>query len=486
MSARHDAARGVLWTAGSQVLRQVFQLLIAAVLFRLLLPDDYGLIRMALVFTGFMGMFRELGLGAAIIQEREVTQLQLSTVFWINVGVGVLLALVTAAAAPLAAWWFQEPMLLAVTAALSFTFVFGSLEIVQRALMRKRLNFKLLALVDVSATLAAGGVGIALAYWLRNVWALVGQNLVLALCTALLLFAGSPWKPSLCFDWRAIAGLMRFSVYAFGSIVLGYFARNLDIFLVATLAGKTAAGLYGAAYTLMLMPVSNVSWTLGNVMFPVYAQLRDDLARARDAYLRSVQSIALLTFPMMLGLMVIAKPFVLCMAREEWSDTAALLMILAVVGMLQSIGTTVGSICYSQGRADLVWRLGLVAVPVIALCLLLGSPWGLYGVATGYTTSQVLLWFYSQSVANRLLALRMGTLLAALAPLLALSLAMAGIVAGARLGLERADITTPWLQVAILVPLGAGTYGLLLWLLRPPIVVEVMRTLIESARRKQG
>lgn len=485
MTLKQEVASGALWSGASQAIRQAIQIGVTILFLHLLVPDEYGLIRLALVFTSFLGIFREFGLSAAVIHKQAMNQEQLSTIFWFNVATGAVLALVTVAAAPFLAWFFREPRLLAVTIVLSVLFIWGALEIVQRAVLRKQMDFRTIAVVEVEATLLASAAGVVVAVVYRNVWALVCQQVLLAALTSLGFFFWSRWKPSWQYRWSSIREVLGFSLHAFGSQVLGYFARNLDTILIGRLLGVTEAGLYGAAYTLMMMPVRNISWTLGNVTFPAYARLQNDLPRMRSAYLRSVQSIALLAFPMMLGMAVLARPLMELAAREEYAMTARLIGILAVVGMVQAVGTTVGSVCLSQGRADRLLQLGLVAVPVIAVCLVAGTPWGLTGVAVGYTVSQILLWLFSHWMANSLIGLSMRTFLEALAPLAGISLLMGAGVYGLRLGMENAGVAHPGWLTGVPTVAGVGVYWGFLRLFRVRIVNELLEMIHQARRRGQ-
>ena len=461
MSLRRQTASGFRWTAASQAGRQGMQLLTIAVLAHLLQPTDFGLIAMATVATGFITLFRDLGTSAALIQRRELSDRLVASLFWVNAGFGLLAAALLALAAPLIALFYHEPRVTPVLQVLALSFVASGLGILHQALLERRLAFARLARVELAATLAGAlvGIGMALRGW--GVWSLVGQSLAVATLTTILLWAVTGWRPALCFDWSEVRSVSRYSLNLTGYNIFNYFARNADYLLVGRFLGAADLGFYTLAYRIMFYPLQNVSAMVGRVMFPVYARLQDDAERFRNAFLKIAGGVALLTFPLMLGVLALARPFVLGVFGPRWEPTVLLLQILAPAGMIQTIVTLGGSIYQARGRTDWMFRWGVFAGTVFVAAFALGVRWGVTGVAAAFTAALLLLSYPALAIPLRLIGLRVGRLARTLLPPLTSALLMfGGLLAVLRLlpgGLD------PRLTLLATVPFGVAVFALCSW-----------------------
>jgi len=223
--------------------------------------------------------------------------------------------------------------------------------------------------------------------------------------------------------------------------------------------GAKELGYYQLAYNLMLYPLQTVTGTLGRVLFPALSLMKHDPPRFRSAYLRIVSSLSLLTFPMMLGLAVVAQPMVRVFLGPNWSQTGFLLAILAPVGMLQSVGGTVGHIYTAMGRTDWMLRWGLAATSATLISFIIGKHWGSTGVAIGYAIVSVILIYPNSSIPNRLIGLSMKDLGRTLVPVFLMSLGM-GVGVEAVLKLLGGAVPA-WLELGAAVVTGVAIYGFL-------------------------
>ncbi|HEY4972220.1 MAG TPA: lipopolysaccharide biosynthesis protein, partial [Steroidobacteraceae bacterium] len=302
---------GLGWTGAARLLGQLLQMAATVVLARLLSPQEYGLLGMVLVFTGFASYVADMGLGASIIQRSEVSARHLNSVFWLNVASGLALSVVFALSAPLVARFYDQPQLRLLTAAIAVNFVLASLNVVQNALLDKSLHFRTKFWIESVAYLVSGSVAVALAFSGAGVWSLVGQQLTLSLMRVLMMWAQSPWRPALSFDLSAIRELLHFSGHltAFGAII--YWSQNVDKLVIGRWIGSVPLGIYSLADKLMRLPLTNVNDVTTSVMFPALSSIQDDMEGVRRAYLRGSRMIALITFPTMMALAVLAEPAVL-------------------------------------------------------------------------------------------------------------------------------------------------------------------------------
>ena len=400
-----DTFRGVLWTSGGRVATQFVSVLFGIFLARLLGPEEFGLVGMIAVVTGFATLFSDLGLGAAMIHAQDTREEQWSSVFWVNIGVGLALTAVVAALAPLVARFFGNPLLTPVMIALSAGFAIAGLGIVPSTLLKKKLEFKRLTRVEASALVVSGTTGIGLALAGAGVWSLVGQSLSAAAARVVFLWREAGWTPGRRCRWEDVRRLAGFSSNALAFSVINYWLRNGDNLLVGKFIGAAALGLYARCYSLMLLPLTSVSRSLADVLFPTFSRIQENRPRVAQAYVRCTQAVAAITFPMMTGLCILADPFVRAVYGDAWVAMVPILQVFCPVGALQSIGTLNGTLYLSQGRSGRQLAVGTI-VGVLGLgSIAWGLRHGLIGVATYYAIFSVAVFLPSMQMAVSLVGL---------------------------------------------------------------------------------
>lgn len=473
MSLLQKTVSATKWSAISHFGRQGLGFVVAAILARLLPPDAYGLLGMAIVVTGFIEIFKDLGTSSALIQRKELSNDFISSIFWVNVLFGLLSTSIVIAIAPWVGLFYCEPQVVPVLRVLSLSFIISGLSIAQQALLKRQMAFDRLARIELASSAVGGMTGIGMAILGMGVWSLVGQALSESIVTTLLLWITSYWRPQRKFNWLHMRSVASYSLNLSGFNIFNYFVRNADNMLIGRYLGASALGYYSLAYRLILYPIQSVSWVLGRVLFPAFSQMQDDDTRFRRTYLRVCASISVITFPMMLGLLVVAEPFVAAVFGPRWMPVATLLMILAPVGMIQSVGTTVGHIYMAKGRTDWMFRWGLTTGILAITAFIIGLRWGVVGVAVAYAALSFLLFYPNFAIPFKLIGLPFRDLMAALWPTLRPSLVMAvGIMVlrGALIGL---GIVQPWVVLGITVLTGVSIYGVII-LKKPSVVYDIM------------
>jgi O-antigen/teichoic acid export membrane protein len=477
MSLAHKTISGAKWSTVSRFGQQGLFFIVTIVLTRLLSPDAYGVLGMAMVVTGFINIFKDLGTSSALIQKKELSNSLISSIFWVNVLFGLLAMGIVILITPWVAWFYDEPQVAPLLRVLSFSFVVSGLSITHQALLARQMLFDRLARVELISSAVGGVVGIGMAACGMGVWSLVGQNLSRSFVLTISLWIVSSWHPKFEFDRVKVCSVASYSLNLSGFNVFNYFVRNADNILIGRYLGTTALGYYSLAYRLILYPLQNVSGVLGRVLFPAFTQMQDNDDRFRRVYLRVCATISVVTFPMMLGLLVISQPLVEVFFGSRWMPVATLLMVLVPVGMVQSIGSTVGHIYTAKGRTDWMFRWGIVTGLSVVSFFVVGLRWGVVGVAVSYALWSALVTYPSFSIPFKLIDLPISALWKALWPTLKLSLMMAGCVAIWRLILASVDVTNSWAVLISSVLLGSGVYGgLLLWL-RPMVLQDVLNLL---------
>ncbi|RLC21973.1 MAG: colanic acid exporter [Deltaproteobacteria bacterium] len=474
MSLRNLTISGIKWSSVSQFGKQGLSFVVTAILAHLLNPSDYGLIGMATVVIGFMQLFKDLGTSAAIIQRQNLSQTLISSIFWMNAGFGVLMMGLAWLIAPLISLFYYEPRLTLVLRVLSFSFFISGLSIVQNALLQKKLCFDMLTKSEIISAVFGSIIGITMAAKGFGVWSLVGQTITGNICLTICLWISSEWRPSRSFSCSEIRTISSYSLNLTGYSIFNYFARNADYIIIGRYLGAQDLGYYTLAYRLMLYPLQSVTSVIGRVLFPIFSQIQNDNERFRRVYLKICFSTALITFPMMAGLWVVSESFILSIFGEKWSSVIPLLMILAPVGMIQSVGSTVGAIYQAKGRTDWMFRWGIATGTFASISFIIGMRWGIMGIAWTYFLVSLIVFAYPNfAIPFRLIELGFQKFLSVLWRPFVCSMLMFSILLILQFLLP-GQLLAIW-ELSILTVSGIAMYGVITWMFNRQQLNEVIR-----------
>lgn len=363
------------------------------VLARMLAPADFGLVAMVIALTQFALQFRDLGLSTATIQRDHINHGQVSTLFWINTGVGVLFTILTIAAAPLIAAFYKDPRLTSVAIALSPMFLLSGLSVQHQALLRRQMRFGVLAIFDVLSIAFGFIVAVSVAWADKGYWALVAARVSTPLAFLVGVWIACSWRPSSPVRGSGVRSMLSFggNITAFNT--LNYFSRNLDSVLIGRTLGAAILGLYDKAYSLLVMPITNIRAPVNAVAVPTLARLQGEPERYRRYYCKIVALIGFLSMPLMALCFASADALVIALLGKDWAGAADFIRILAFVGFLQPVVSTNGAVYVSCGRADRMLRWGMWNSSVTVACFFVGLHWGAKGVAYGYVVATyIMLW----------------------------------------------------------------------------------------------
>ncbi|HYT22741.1 MAG TPA: MOP flippase family protein [Candidatus Polarisedimenticolia bacterium] len=471
---------GASWSAIARVTIQLSALAASTVVARRVPPNAFGIVGMAALAIGLISLFRDLGTAAAVIQKRDLNQQLLSSLFWVNVGIGFAGTALCFLSAPVAARIFREPAVIPVVRVLSVSFLISSLSNIHTALLNRSMAFRKISLIDISSSLAGLGVVVTLACLHAGVWSLVAGSLTSAAISSLLFCAISEWQPRLLFSWTEVRSVMNFGLNLSAFNLLNYFARNSDNAIVGRYLGSAALGFYQLAYNIMLFPVMGIAQVLCQVMFPAFSEIQHDNERFRRVYLRTCSSIALITFPLMAGAAILAEPLIKTVYGPRWVNVIPVLTILAPVGLVQSILTTSGIIYTAKGRTDLMFKVGGVASVLYVISFFAGLPWGIRGVALSYAICVALLLLPYLYIAFRLIDLRLIDLLHALKGVAVSTILMAVVVIASRRAVAGYVHMPPVVDLFLFTALGAAVYGVSVFLQRLPVLLDLSQMLASS------
>jgi PST family polysaccharide transporter len=467
---------GLIWKAGSQVTLQISRMVVALVLARMLAPHDWGLAAMVLVVSGFVIVFTDSALGTALIQRRDLQEEDRATVFWASAVIGVLLMLGGfALARPLAAF-YGEPAVAPLFAALSVGFFISALGTTQSALFVRDMEFRLLELRQMAATVvgAVAGVSIALADY--GAWAIVGQQLGEAIASTALLWYLSPWRPSATFSWASLRRLGGFAGNVFGENLLYQAGRNIGNVLLGRFLGPAALGTYALATNVILVPFSRIAGPLQQVFFPAFARMSDDRERMADVWIRATRLVGAIAIPSLTGLAIVAPEFVDVVLGERWSDATRVIQVLACVGMVQSLQTLAAEVLLALGRASWLLRFTMAWFVCSLGAFAVGLQWGLLGVATCYAITTVLIEPIRLYVTARALGTPFSRFVSSLNGVAQATVLMAAVVLAARAILVAAGAPS-LARLVLLVLLGTLAYGAAFVWRAPDVTVDIRRGL---------
>jgi len=368
------------------------------VLARLLTPEDFGLISMVIALTAFAEMFKDFGLGIATIQRREITHEQVSTLFWINTCVGMLIMLLFVGASPLISRFYGDTRLLWVSIAISSTFFFGGLTIQHQALLLRHMHFARLAFIQVFSTALSFAMAIGLAWQGFDYWALVWKEVSRAVVTAIgtwLLCHWSPGPPKLT---SGIGSMLRTGKHVTGFNLVTFFSRNLDQILLGKFWGPGLVGLYGQAAHLLLLPVSLFSFPLTYVMTPALSALQGEPERYCRYYKRVLSFLSFGYMPLIAFFAVYSESLIRLVLGEKWIASSSVLQILALAAFVEPLTSTCGIVMVTSGRTRAYFRCGVIQAVCLGFAFFIGVNWGIIGVSSAYVaytylTVLPLLWF---------------------------------------------------------------------------------------------
>ncbi|MDM7855578.1 lipopolysaccharide biosynthesis protein [Cellulomonas alba] len=422
------AARGALSTGLGLSARLVIQTLSVVVLARVLEPRDYGLVAMVLAIVGIGDTLRDFGLSSAAIQAPDLSRAQRSNLFWTNTAIGLALGLaVLAIAEPVAAFYHQSE-LVPITRALAVTFLLNGMMTQLRADLVRSMRFQVVATIDVVAPGSALVLAVVLASLGAGYWALVAQQLVVAVVALIGCALAARWLPSRYDRTVPMRHLYRFGGNLLGSQLVGYLANNVDALTIGHRFGATPLGIYNRAFQLLMNPLNQVRAPSTTVALPVLA--RAGYSKEYDKIVRTGQ--LMLAYPVTLGLSVlagVAVPTVDILLGDAWSQVPPILRFLAVAGIFQTLAYVGYWVYLSRGLTKQLLHYTLVSSAIRIVCVVGGSIWGVVGVAAGYALAPMLAWPLSLWWLNRVTRLPVRSLYGGAARVLVVGLA-AGLGSG--------------------------------------------------------
>jgi len=383
--------KGMFWNGIDKFAVQFGQFIIGIVLARILMPKDFGLIAMLSIFIAISQIFIESGMGTGLIQKKNRTERDFSTVFLFNFAVSIFSYIIIFIAAPFIAKFYGVEELTILTRVLSLNIVIGSISIIQRTKLTIEINFKSIAIVNIIATSVGGISGILFAYWGYGVWALVIKNLLFTASTSLLFILINKWKPDYRFSKDSFKELFGFG---YKLLIAGIYAqtlRSLYNLFIGKYFSAQVLGYYDRANGYMQITEGTVTSILSQVTFPILASVQNDRSRMVEIYRRIIRMTAYFIIPSLTLLSLLADPFIRVILTAKWIEAVPFLQLLCFSRIFYPISVVNMNILNAIGRSDLFLKVDLSKFPIIVLTLIITIPLGIKAMIIG----QIVISFIS-------------------------------------------------------------------------------------------
>ncbi len=450
--------RGVAWTAAAKSASQGLNWVSWLIVARLLTPEDYGLVGMAAIYLGLITLLSEFGLGTAVLAVRELSVEQLNQLNGLAVLLGLAGLLASCALAIPVGRFFRAPQLPLVVMAMSTTSVITSFKTVPLALLQRDLRFKALALIDLSQALvlAISMIGFAVAGF--GYWTLVSG----AVLSALISTGAMLRLRRAAFAWprpKSLKPAITLSSNVLISRLCWYISANADFLVAGRILGKAALGFYNVGWTLASVPPDKVTALVGQVTPAFFSAVQMDPPALRRYLLRITEGIALITFPVSLGLALVARDFVLAVLGPKWEGTAAPLQVLAAYAAFRSITPLLAQVLHSIRDTEFpMWTMVAAAVVMPTSFYVGGERWGTVGLAMAWVVMDPLIAGMLYWRVFSKIALSPRAYLVALWPALSGTVLMAVVVLA--VGRLSGSAWTGGLRLSAQIGAGVVSYGL--------------------------
>jgi O-antigen/teichoic acid export membrane protein len=444
---------------------------IGIVLARLLFPEQFGLIGMLTIFMAVAQSFMDSGFGTALIQKRDATHTDASSIFYFNILIGLAAAGLLCLVAPWIAAFYHEPILTPLTRALSLTIVINSFGLIQNTVLSKQINFKTQTKVSLVAYGLSGSIGVTLAVKGFGVWSLVVQQIASTFFRTLFLWFSSSWRPAWIFSLKSLRQMFGFGSRLLASGLLNQIFENSYLLVIGKLFSATDLGFFTRAQTVGELPPHTLSLMVGRVTVPVFCTIQDDPARLKRGMKKALMTLALVNFPILIGLAAIARPLVLVLLTEKWTGSILYLQLLCFLGLLYPLHVINLNLLEALGRSDLFLRLEIIKKILVVANIFVTWRWGISGMIYGMMAVSMICYYLNSYYTGVLIGYRFREQLSDLFPYLSMAAMMGAAVYGAKLLLFSSD----WSILLVQITTGTVIYVCLCRLFRLTIFMEIWK-----------
>ena len=473
----------ILWSGLDVLLRQGCQFGIGMVLARLISPTEFGLIGLLLFFTSIAGLFVESGFGSALIQMRDHTREDESTIFWFNLAAGTVMALALVVAAPWIADFYNQTRLVPLIWAMAFNLWMSGWLTVHTSLLTKKLDFRTQMRASLMATITAGAIAILLAFKGAGVWALIAQTLIATAVNVMMVWWLHSWRPAFIFRWDSFKRLFNFGGFLLFSSLLDTIASRSYTILIGKFYSIHDLGIYNQAMMTKNFPQNILGSVFSRVAFPVLSSQSCDPVQLKRRLKSAIQLMMAINLPVMFGVYVVADNLVPVLFGPQWLPSVRILQVLCGAGVLWPMHLANLNILMAQGHSNLFFRLEVLKQSILLLLILTASHWGILAIAYATVISSVLSFFINAYYTQKFLGYSAIAQLFDIAPYATVAFSMALLLTLLGIWLDNLPHT---LKLVLQVLVGVAFYlgvGHILGLSAFRHLQEIFRTILRSGAR---
>lgn len=380
MSLKEKTITGIIWSIGQQFSSKLVGFFITIVLARILTPEEFGLIAMLSIFISIGNTLLESGLTTSLIRTADVSQKDLSTVFYFNLIGSIFLYFILFFVAPAISAFYHQEVLTKIVRVYSLTLIINAFFVVQSTLLIKEMRFKTQTNIQIPSAIAGGLLGILLAKMGYGVWSLVWMSLLTAFLSTLLHWVYSSWRPSFIFDKASFNRHFHFGYKMTLSGLLETFYQNIYTLIIGKYYSAAQLGFYSRAFSISQLPIENISTAISKVTYPMFSEISQNDEQLKRVNKKVMQQVIFWNAPMLISLCVIAEPLFRFLLTDKWMPAVPYFQILCIAGILHPLHSYNLNILKVKGRSDLFLKLEIIKKVLSAVGILCVIPFGIYGL----------------------------------------------------------------------------------------------------------
>lgn len=428
---KQKAAMGMVWTALQKYSTMFISFISGIILARLLTPYDYGCIGMLSIFMVLSEAFIDGGFGSALIQKKQPTQEDYSTIFYWNIGMSVVMYAVLFVSAPAIARFYDIPLLCDVLRVQGLVLFVYAFNIIQKNQLRKKLNFKVLSIVTITTSLISLAITIFMAYKGFGVWALVTQNLITAAIPAIVFWFYIKWRPIWYFSWTSFKQLFRFGFFMFLTHIFNSLGQQIQGLLIGKVYNPSTMGYYSKAHGTEKLASTSISSVMTQVTYPLYAEAQDNNALIGNMIKRITMTLSYVTFPLMFILLLCAKPIFLLLYSERWLPSVPYFQVLCISGLAYSLQSVNNQSIAAIGKSKAMF-LWTVVKRIVGIGAMVGGLFwfGMKGLLIGNVLGTWFAYFVNIFLVSKYVGYKWNTQLLNILPVAVASIVSALVAYG--------------------------------------------------------
>lgn len=421
--------RGLGWVAFSKYANRILGFITTLILAKLLSPEDFGLVALAVMVIDILKIFKDMGFGQALIYRKDRIEEASNAVFYMTIALNSALFLLVVLLSPFTADFFGDSRVTAVLVVMSTSLIWMALGVVPNALIRKEIDFHKLVVPEIVPVIVGSVIGIAMAFQGYGVWSLVARALLVEVLGVILVWRIAPFRPTFSFDKEVAKDLIHYGKFIVGTSIFAVALYNVDKFYISKIEGLASLGVYTLALAIASLPVGELGLLVCRVMFPVFTRMNDDIQALQSAFTRTFRFVSAATFPMAIGIATFGPSFTELFFDEKWAAMKVPLQILAVASLLRALSMIIHELIRAMGNPKqvqhfIIYRLLLVGglgIPAVMY-------FGLEGICVLITVTYFSALIWESRVMSNMLGLHaLSVLKATFKPLMVSLVAMPGV-----------------------------------------------------------